>query len=87
MKESMRKLQATRVRRLLTQQQLANEAGVDLNSIQRWEAGSSFPRMQHLARLCQVLSVEPDELVADDEWPTRRPRRRSPPRDHGGSGG
>lgn len=70
----MRKLQSIRIRRLLTQQQLADLAEVDLNSIQRWEAGSSFPRVQHLARLCQVLKVEPAQLVEDDEWPTRRPR-------------
>jgi transcriptional regulator with XRE-family HTH domain len=72
----MRQLQPTRVRRLLTQQQLADRVGVDLNSVQRWEAGLSFPRSQHLARLCQALGVQPDEIVEADEWPTRRPRSR-----------
>ena len=70
----MRNLQPTRARRLLTQQQLANEAIVDLSSIQRWEAGRSFPRVERLARFCAALEVEPDELVAVDEWPKRRTR-------------
>ena len=63
----MRRLQSVRIRRLLTQQQLAAQAGGDLNSVQRWESGSSFPRVQHLARLCRVLNVEPGELVEEDE--------------------
>ena len=42
---------------------------MDANTTQRWEVGDSFPRPQHLQKLCQVLSVDVDELLEPDEWP------------------
>ncbi len=69
----MKRLPRSRLRKFLTQQQLPHEVGVDLNTIQRWEAGASFPWPKHLQKLCQVLDVEVDALLEPDEWPTRRP--------------
>jgi transcriptional regulator with XRE-family HTH domain len=68
----MRRLKRLRLARFLTQQQLANRVGVDLNTVQRWEASERFPWPRFLEQLCQALAVTPDELVEADEWPTRR---------------
>ena len=68
----MRRLPQLRLRRFLTQQALADQVGVDLNTVQRWESGAAFPWPRHLQQLCAVLAVPPDELVEPDEWPTRR---------------
>jgi transcriptional regulator with XRE-family HTH domain len=68
----MRRLPHLRLRKFLTQQQLADEVGVDLNTIQRWEAGDSFPWPKHLQKLCQVLGVDIDGLLESDEWPAKR---------------
>ena len=63
----MKQLRAWRTRRFLTQKGLAERVGVPYQTVQRWEAGQSFPRPAHLQRLCQALDVTPDELLTPDE--------------------
>jgi transcriptional regulator with XRE-family HTH domain len=53
-------------------QQLADQVGVDLNTVQRWEAGERFPWPKFLQKLCEVLGVGTGELVDADEWPAKR---------------
>jgi transcriptional regulator with XRE-family HTH domain len=69
----MRRLQRLRLEKFLTQQQLADQVGVDLNTVQRWEAGDRFPWPRFLQKLCEVLGVGTADLVEADEWPARRP--------------
>lgn len=45
-----------------SQEKLAQEMGVTLRTIQRWEKGTSEPRAGQLARLANVLGVELDAL-------------------------
>jgi transcriptional regulator with XRE-family HTH domain len=60
-------LRAWRLRRFLTQQQLADKLGVPYQSVQRWESGQSFPRPGSLRRLCEALEVTPDDLLTPVE--------------------
>ncbi len=61
----MANIRDLRRRKLLTQQELAQAVGVKkYQTVQRWEAGEAHPRPAQLRRLCDVLSVTPDELLA-----------------------
>jgi transcriptional regulator with XRE-family HTH domain len=65
-------LRELRRRKLLSQQELARAVGVKkYQTVQRWEAGTRYPRTAQLRRLCEVLGVTPEELLAalDEELP------------------
>lgn len=56
----------------LTQTELAEQVGVAVNSVRRWEAGWR-PQPEHIRRLCAVLGASPEELgygPRDDSAPT-----------------
>ena len=53
-----------RRRKLLTQKELAEQVGVTLNAVQRWEDGTRYPRPAQLRKLCAVLGVTPEGLLA-----------------------
>lgn len=57
-------LKALRRARMLTQGELAEQVGVSLQSVQYWEAGTRFPRPAQQRKLCAVLNVEPERLLA-----------------------
>ena len=63
----MERLADLRRRRLLTQRELANQLGLTVQAIQKWEAGAAQPRMASLRRLCEVLGVTLEELLTPDE--------------------
>ena len=63
----MKRLRAWRLRRFLTQKQLAEKVGVPYQTVQRWESGQSFPRPAKLRRLCEALEVTPDDLLTPEE--------------------
>jgi transcriptional regulator with XRE-family HTH domain len=63
----VKQLRAWRMRRFLTQKELAARVGVPYQTVQRWESGQRFPRPGHLRRLCEALEVTPDELLTLDE--------------------
>ncbi len=60
-------MRAWRLRRFLTQKELAEKVCVPYQTIQSWEAGRSFPRPSSLRRLCEALEVQPDELLTPEE--------------------
>lgn len=54
----------------LTQTQLAEKLGVSVDSIRRYEAGTSEPRWSDIAAMCALfaeLSCTPTELMAEPE--------------------
>ena len=63
----MKQLRAWRMRRFLTQKELAAKIGVPYHTVQRWEGGQAFPRPGHLRKLCEALEVTPDELLTPEE--------------------
>ncbi len=60
----MPNLKEMRRRKLLTQKELAQALGTNYQTVQRWESGESTPRPAAMRRLCAVLGVTPDELLA-----------------------
>jgi len=59
------RLKTLRVRRALTQQELADRAGVGKNTVNRIERNAGEPHMSTLRKLAKALSVDPAELVGD----------------------
>lgn len=53
----------------LSQQELAQELGVDQSTVSLWESGKTKPRANLLPRVAKILGCTVDELLAD-ETPT-----------------
>ena len=60
------RLEEWRRRRLLTQGELAEKAGVGISSIVRIEKGQGA-RVTTLRKLAAALSITPEQLVGDDD--------------------
>ena len=60
----MTDLRTLRLRRYMTQRELADAVGVPYQTVQRWESGQSRPRPGNLRRLAEALAVTPEELLA-----------------------
>jgi transcriptional regulator with XRE-family HTH domain len=61
------RLSAVRALRGLTQQQLADAAGVHVTQFRRYEAGTAEPSLRVLRSLAIALSVSADELLFDEQ--------------------
>jgi transcriptional regulator with XRE-family HTH domain len=59
-------LRRLRIRRLLTQDELAAEAGVSPGEVSHLECGRRRPTVLTLRALCRALKVEADALLNDD---------------------
>ena len=61
------KLKDARVQRAMTQEELADKAGVGKNTVNRIERNLTEPHMSTLRKLAGALGVEPAELVKEGE--------------------
>jgi transcriptional regulator with XRE-family HTH domain len=59
------RLRDLRVRRALTQEELAEKADVGTNTVARLERNESEPHMSTLRKLARALAVDPAELIGD----------------------
>jgi len=59
-----------RTRKGLTQEELAENSGLSLRTIQRIENGEVMPRGDSLKRIAVALQVTPDDLI---EWQVEIP--------------
>jgi transcriptional regulator with XRE-family HTH domain len=59
------KLKETRTRRLLTQTELAEKAGVNPTTIVRVERNQAEPHFRTIRKLAKALDVDPTELLGD----------------------
>jgi transcriptional regulator with XRE-family HTH domain len=59
------RLRDLRVRRALTQEELAVKADVGTNTVARLERNESEPHMSTLRKLARALDVDPAELIGD----------------------
>ena len=51
--------------KLMTQKELAQAVGVrKYQTVHNWEIGLAYPRPAQQRRLCEVLGVTPEELLA-----------------------
>jgi DNA-binding XRE family transcriptional regulator len=59
------RLKALRIRRALTQQELAERADLSSNALNRIELDKAEPRMSTLRKLAKALDVDPAEIVGE----------------------
>jgi transcriptional regulator with XRE-family HTH domain len=59
------KLKNLRIRRALTQQELAERAGISSNALNRIELNKAEPHMSTLRKLANALDVDPTELIGE----------------------
>ena len=59
------RLRDLRVRRALTQEELAGKSDVGTNTVARLERNESEPHMSTLRKLARALDVDPAELIGD----------------------
>jgi transcriptional regulator with XRE-family HTH domain len=62
-----KRLAALRKQRGLTQQALADQVGVHLSQMRRYESGTSQPTLEVLRSLAIALSVSADVLLFDEQ--------------------
>jgi transcriptional regulator with XRE-family HTH domain len=60
-------LKAIRNKRGMTQGNLADKAGIELNQVSRIERGASEPKLETIKKLAIALSCSTDELIMDCE--------------------
>jgi transcriptional regulator with XRE-family HTH domain len=58
-------LKRQRIRKALTQEELARRAGLTTASVARIERNETEPRMSTLRKLAKALEVDPAELVEE----------------------
>ncbi len=61
------RLRAMRIREALTQEQLADRAGVTAATVARAERNERQPHMTTLRKLADALGVHPSELIEDEK--------------------
>ena len=59
------RIKILRIRRALTQEELADKAGLSKNAVNRLELDKAEPRMSTLRKLAKALGVEPAELIGE----------------------
>jgi transcriptional regulator with XRE-family HTH domain len=60
-----RNLKAARVRRLLTQEELAEKAGVSPSTIVNIERDQTAPQFRTIRKLAEALDVDPTSLLGE----------------------
>jgi transcriptional regulator with XRE-family HTH domain len=65
-------LRAARRAKLLTQEQLAQEAGLNRVTIWQLETGIRNPQLSTIRRLAEALQVPPEQLMEAPSHPKRR---------------
>jgi group I intron endonuclease len=58
----------SRRRRVMTQKELAEKAGVSKATIVKIEAGAIHPHPGTIRKLAEALGVEPEELLEESDW-------------------
>jgi transcriptional regulator with XRE-family HTH domain len=59
------KLREVRTKRLLTQDELADKAGVSQSTIANIERNNAEPQFRTIRKLAKALDVDPTELLGD----------------------
>jgi len=61
------KVRRLREEQALTQEELAQKAGITLTSVSRIELNKAEPRPKTRRKLAEALGVEPSELLAEED--------------------
>ena len=62
-----RNLKAIRTLQGITQTELAEKLQVKPQSISKYESGENFPTGKRLAKLIEILNIEPEHLLGEKE--------------------
>lgn len=60
-------LEAARVNRKLTQEEVANAMGVSKYTILSWEKGNTFPKVDQFRSLCSLYDVPMDFIFVPEK--------------------
>ena len=60
----------------LTQKDLAEKLGISDKTISKWETGHGMPDVSVIPELCEILSVNSNELLAGENWKVQSPSAR-----------
>ena len=66
-----RKLSTLRKEAGLSQEQLAEKAGVSRQTIFKWESGLASPSMENILTLSRLFCVSADELIGNEAFAAR----------------
>jgi transcriptional regulator with XRE-family HTH domain len=66
------RLREVRLRKVLTQEELAQRSGVAEATISRIESGQQEARISTIRKLAAALGVEPSELIVQESTDTKR---------------
>mgnify|MGYP001106429417 CR=1 FL=1 len=55
-----------KMRRQMTQEELAEKMGVSRQTVSKWELDAGYPEMEKVVELCQLFSCTMDQLVRED---------------------
>ncbi len=61
------RLKDLRIERALTQRELADKAGIGVNTVNRIELNETEPHMTTIRKLAQALGVKPRRLVKGED--------------------
>lgn len=61
------KLQELRLKKSLTQEELAKALFVSRTAVSKWESGKGYPNIESLKQISKLFSVTIDELLSSDE--------------------
>lgn len=56
-----------RIKKNMTQMNLADEMGVSYQAVSNWERGNSMPDISKLGQLCEVLEISMTELLGNEK--------------------
>ena len=56
----------------LTQIELANDLGISIATLRRWEAGETTPTGAKIQELAKILNVNPEELIKEENKTSTR---------------
>ena len=59
------RLKDLRIRRALTQRELADRAGISSNALNKIELNKAEPHMSTLRKLANALNIDPSQLIGD----------------------
>ena len=59
------KLQKQRKEKNMSQEQLADRCGVSRQAVSKWESGRSYPDMDKIMLLCEILDCNIYDLIDD----------------------
>ena len=66
----MKSLKYYRLKRELTQEQLATQIGVSTNTVGRWESGERSPSLKMLHKLAGFFYCDPADLISNPPQPS-----------------